>query len=115
MIDYGGVGNDFLQRTIERSDDGVGRSAGCKQGMPIEDLELRPKCLHETFGRWKLRRFFLSGYPVSFYLSSFDLLHHGLRCGKEQIDMTSGDILQGRRRAAIGNEIDFNVGLLREE
>ena len=55
------------------------------------------------------------GDPVRLHLSGGDRLQHRLRGGEEQIDMAAGDVLQRRRRAAVGNVVDRHLRLLCEQ
>ena len=63
----------------------------------------------------ELRRRPLRGDAVGFHLSGADRLQHRLRGGEEQVDMVAGDVLQRRRRAAIGDVVDRHLGLLGEQ
>jgi hypothetical protein len=83
--------------------------------VPVENLELRTKLLHEAGRGWKLRRCFFRGDAVSLHLPGRDLLHHRLRRGEEQIDVTARYILQGRRGAAIRDVVDGDFRLLRKQ
>src|SRR3974390_2109541 len=85
----GRIGNDLLQRGIELVDHCLRRAGRCELRMPVEDLELRSEPLHETLGRRNVRCFLRRGEAKGFYFTGFALLHHLLRRGEEDIDMTA--------------------------
>src|SRR6516165_1336275 len=108
---HGRIGQSFHQRGMKRGDHILRRALGGPQTVPEGRIEPRHACLVECgrVGRGPPAGF--GHHGIGFDLAAADLLERARHLGEGQVDLSSDQILDHRRAAAVGYELESSAGV----